>query len=95
MGAIAGILIAVFAVWKLSLASTIWLNDTLGAGLDLSKAEKGLGVADVFAGWAKNHNPFHTGAYSDILGFLPILVLAIILYMVGRELWLAGKDKAA
>src|SRR5262249_51881787 len=47
-GAIAGILIAVFAVWKLSLAKTAWLSDKLGAGIDLSTATQGLSIPDVF-----------------------------------------------
>jgi uncharacterized oligopeptide transporter (OPT) family protein len=40
-GAIAGILIAVFAVWKLSLESTQWLSDKLDAAVDLSNTYKG------------------------------------------------------
>ncbi len=99
-GAIAGILIAVFAVWTLSLNASIWLNDTLGAGLELANADKGVGIAKIFAGWAKTHNPFFSGEWwtamgmrdlSDLLGFLPILVLVVVLYLVGRELWLAGR----
>jgi putative OPT family oligopeptide transporter len=92
-GAIAGILIAVFAVWKLSLASSIWLNDLLSAGLDLSKAEKGVAVSDVFAEWAKNNNPFFEGDYANLLGLLPFAVLAVILALVGREVWLKGRKK--
>jgi len=93
-GAIAGILIAIFAVWKLSIAGTGWLSDKLGAGIDLSTATQGLSIPDVFAAWAKKFNPFVDagyGGWSDILALLPFLVLVIVLYMVGRELWLAGR----
>src|SRR5215203_715301 len=37
-GAIAGILIAVFAVWKLSLESSIWLSEKVNAQIDFSTA---------------------------------------------------------
>jgi len=69
-GAIAGILIAVFAVVP-SLKT----------------------VQDNFGEWAKG-NPFFTGEASDILGLLPFLVIAVILYMVGREILLKGKNSA-
>jgi putative OPT family oligopeptide transporter len=71
-GAIAGILIALFAVVP---------------------ALKG--VQDTMEKWAKGGNPFYEGNSSDLLGILPFLVLAVILYMVGRELWLAGKKRVA
>ncbi len=67
-GAIAGILIAVFAVVP---------------------ALKG--VQDSMESWAKTGNPFFEGGYSDLLGLLPFLVLAVILAMVGRERLLVGK----
>jgi putative OPT family oligopeptide transporter len=67
-GAIAGILIAVFAV-------VTWLKER----------------QDAFEHWSKNHNGFYIGDYSDFLGILPFLVLAVILYFVGREWWLSGK----
>ena len=70
-GAIAGILIALFAV-----------QPTLK------------GIQDKAEHWAKGGNPFFDGAYSDLLGILPFVVLMVILYMVGRELWLAGKKTA-
>lgn len=65
-GAIAGILIALFAV-----------QPTLK------------GVQESAEHWSKKSNAFLS---SDLLGFLPFLVLAIVLYMVGRELWLKGKS---
>ena len=64
-GAIAGILIALFAV-----------QPTLK------------GIQESAEHWAKDGNPFFS---SDILGFLPFLVIAGVLYVVGREWWLAGK----
>lgn len=67
-GAIAGILIAIFAV------------------VESLKA-----VQDRFGDWAKASNPFFEGPMSDILGLLPFLGLAVILYLVGREMWLAGR----
>ena len=67
-GAIAGILIALFAV-----------QPTLK------------GIQDAAEHWSKESNPFFN---SDLLGFLPFLILAGVLYLVGRELWLAGKKAA-
>ena len=67
-GAIAGILIAVFAVIP-----------------SLKNFQKGMDE------WATASNPFYESAMSDFLGILPFLVLATILYFVGREWWLAGK----
>jgi len=68
-GAIAGILIALFAVQP-SLKS----------------------IQDQAEHWAKEGNPFFS---SDLLGFLPLVAIAIVLYLVGREIWLAGKKSAA
>jgi uncharacterized oligopeptide transporter (OPT) family protein len=69
-GAIAGILIAVFAVVPR-------LKD----------------IQDQFGEYAKS-NPFFTGDYSDLLGLLPFLLLSVLLYLVGRELWLSGRKGA-
>jgi len=66
-GAIAGILIAIFAVVP---------------------ALKQL--QDKFAGYAEG-NPLFT---SDLLGLIPFVVLAIVLYMVGREVWLSGRKRS-
>jgi ABC-type arginine transport system permease subunit len=93
-GAIAGILIAVFAVWKLSIESSQWLSDKLDAQIDLSTATQGLSIPAIFASWAKHHNPFvdaNYGGWSDVLALLPFTVLAVILYFVGREILLRGK----
>ncbi len=74
-GAIAGILIAIFAVVP-------WLK----------------GVQDSFGDWATKSNPFFDGGmggWSDILGLLPFVALAILLYLAGRELWLSGRKRTA
>jgi hypothetical protein len=97
-GAIAGILVAVFAVWKLSIENSQWLSDKLGAGLDLSTATQGMSIPDIFAAWGNVHNPFvdaGMGGWADILALIPFAILVVVLYLVGRELWLAGKKRAA
>jgi len=66
-GAIAGILIAIFAV----VPALRELQDKFG------KIAEG--------------NPLFAGDWSDLLGLLPFAVLAVILYMVGREVWLSGR----
>ncbi len=68
-GAIAGILIAIFAVIP-----------------SLQAIQTG------FNKWAKESNPFFEGPSSDLLGLLPFLILAIFLYIVGRDLFLSGKN---
>jgi len=67
-GAIAGILIALFAV--------VPALKTFQGGMEK---------------WASTGNPFYDGVTSDFLGILPFLLLAAVLYFVGREWWLAGK----
>ncbi|MGI8788252.1 MAG: OPT family oligopeptide transporter [Pyrinomonadaceae bacterium] len=67
-GAIAGIMVAIFAVVPLLRN----LQDKSGA-------------------WAKTSNPLFAGANADWLGMLPFWILALILYYVGRELFLTGK----
>jgi putative OPT family oligopeptide transporter len=67
-GAIAGILIALFAV-----------QPSLKA------------IQDTAEHWAKGSNPFLS---SDLLGILPFVVLAVVLYLVGREIWLSGRKRA-
>jgi hypothetical protein len=66
-GAIAGILIAIFAVQPA-------LNSIQTATAD----------------WAKTSNPFFAGDNAWWLGAIPFLVICVILYMVGRERWMAG-----
>jgi putative OPT family oligopeptide transporter len=41
--------------------------------------------------WATHHNPFFEGPNADLLGMIPFLVLTVVLYLVGRELFLKPK----
>jgi hypothetical protein len=45
--------------------------------------------------WATQHNPFFEGPRSNLLGLIPLLVLTVILYLVGREVLLAPKRTGA
>lgn len=67
-GAIAGILIAIFAVQPALFA-----------------------IQSATADWAKESNPFFAGDHAWWLGAVPFLIICVILYMVGRERWMAGK----
>jgi putative OPT family oligopeptide transporter len=44
--------------------------------------------------WATHHNPFFEGPHADLLGMIPFLLLTILLYLVGRELFLKPKAYA-
>ena len=92
-GAIAGILIAIFAVWKLSIPGSMWLSEKLGAGIDFTTATQGMAIPDIFKAWGKLHNPFVAGygGWSDVLALIPFIVIASILYFVGREILLRGR----
>jgi len=68
-GAIAGILIAVFAVVPL-------LKD----------------IQDASNKWASTGNPFFAGDMAWWLGMVPFLLLALLLYLVGREKLLKGEN---
>lgn len=68
-GAIAGILIAIFAVVP-------WLKS----------------IQDSSAKWAAASNPFFGGDTGWWLGAVPFLLLAILLYFVGREKLMKGGD---
>jgi putative OPT family oligopeptide transporter len=46
---------------------------------------------DGYESWATKNNPFFVGPYSDLLGLIPLLVLTVVLYAVGRELLLKPK----
>lgn len=45
----------------------------------------------IFSKWSAEHNPFFAGDYSDWLGTIPFLILAVFLYFVGREIFFKGK----
>jgi len=51
------------------------------------------GIQKSFGEWAETSNPFFAGSGSDLLGMLPFLAIAVILYFVGREWWLAGRRR--
>jgi putative OPT family oligopeptide transporter len=44
-----------------------------------------------FEEWSVHNNPFFEGPNSDLLGLIPFLILTVVLYLVGRELWLKPK----
>ncbi|HYY94936.1 MAG TPA: oligopeptide transporter, OPT family [Pyrinomonadaceae bacterium] len=44
--------------------------------------------------WATASNPFFEGPWANVLAMLPFLLLAVLLYIVGREWWLAGRRDA-
>ncbi|MGI9034922.1 MAG: OPT family oligopeptide transporter [Pyrinomonadaceae bacterium] len=90
-GAIAGILVAIFAVLKLPQETAQSLNNLLGAGLTIGK--DGEGITNIFISWAKTHNPFFAGNNSDWLAPISFWILAIVLYYVGRGLLLTGRKK--
>jgi putative OPT family oligopeptide transporter len=46
---------------------------------------------DQFEKWATASNPFFEGPWSDVLAMLPFLLLTVLLYVVGREWWLAPR----
>src|SRR5258706_3124681 len=72
------------------MASGYIAGGTLGGGvfgfLNLKE-----GIVNKLKGWedwAANHNPFFEGPHSDLLGLIPFVILTIVLYLVGRELFL-------
>ncbi|HKP93418.1 MAG TPA: OPT/YSL family transporter [Chthoniobacterales bacterium] len=48
---------------------------------------------DVFQKWAETHNPFFDGPRADLLSMIPFAALCVLLYLVGREVWLAPKSR--
>ncbi len=42
--------------------------------------------------WSEAHNPFFSGGWSDLLALIPFAALCWMLYLVGREKWLAPKQ---
>ena len=59
-----------------------------------------LAAAPWFAGFNRSmtawgeHNPFHAGPWSDVLGLIPFVLLTLLLYAVGREWLLRGRRAA-
>jgi hypothetical protein len=47
-----------------------------------------------YEAWSAANNPLFEGPYSDLLGLVPLLVLCIVLYLVGREVLLKPRRRA-
>ncbi len=43
--------------------------------------------------WAHSHNPFFAGPHADLLALLPFAVLCVFLYLVGRDVFLASRNR--
>jgi putative OPT family oligopeptide transporter len=43
--------------------------------------------------WQIAHNPFYSGSFADLLSLIPFLILCILLYLAGRDLWLSPASK--
>jgi putative OPT family oligopeptide transporter len=41
--------------------------------------------------WSTKNNPFFEGPHADLLGLIPLLVITVVLYLVGREVLLRAK----
>ena len=48
-------------------------------------------VQKSFGAWSNENNPFWQGPYADWLALIPFAILAVVLYLVGRELLLRGR----
>src|SRR6185503_10690858 len=44
--------------------------------------------------WSTEHNAFFHGPNADLLALLPFLVLCVLLYLAGRDLFLAARPRA-
>jgi hypothetical protein len=53
------------------------------------------GTNERLAAWANAHNPFFNGAHADLLALIPFGILCLLLYLVGRDVWLAPKKRRA
>jgi len=52
-------------------------------------------TAKAFQDWSAANNPFFAGPNSDWLALIPFALLAVVLYLVGRETLLKGKGDVA
>lgn len=79
----AGVLLASGYIAGGALAGVVhaFLNLSEGIGRRLTGYEE----------WSKHHNPFFEGPRADILALIPLLILTVLLYLVGRELILKAK----
>jgi putative OPT family oligopeptide transporter len=53
------------------------------------------GVDQRLTNWAKANNPFFEGGSSDLLSLIPFILLTVLLYLVGREVLLAGRSRGS
>lgn len=44
--------------------------------------------------WAAEHNPAFDGPYADVIGLLPLLIVSIFLYLVGRDRFFRKRESA-
>jgi putative OPT family oligopeptide transporter len=79
----AGVLLASGYIAGATLAGVIYSFLNLSEGISVKLTG--------YEAWATKNNPFFEGPYSDLLGLIPLLILTIGLYMVGRELLLKPK----
>jgi putative OPT family oligopeptide transporter len=78
-----GVLLASGYIAGATLAGVIYSFLNLSPNI----ASKLTGLED----WATKNNPFFEGPYSDLLGLIPLVILTVVLYLVGREILLKPK----
>jgi putative OPT family oligopeptide transporter len=54
-----------------------------------------VGFSKRIEAWSTAHNPFFGGANADLLALLPFIALCVLLYLVGRDVLLAQRQKSA
>ncbi len=75
------------------LASGYIAGGALAGILVAFSAEFLSGTVKSFEEWSEKNNPLFAGDNSNWLGLLPFIVLAVVLYLVGREILLKGKNR--
>ena len=79
----AGVLLASGYIAGATLAGVIYSFLNLSEGISAKLTG--------YEAWATKNNPFFEGRYSDLLGLIPLLILTVGLYLVGREILLKPK----
>jgi putative OPT family oligopeptide transporter len=51
-------------------------------------------INERLAEWANAHNPFFAGPHADSLALIPFAILCLLLYLVGRDVFLAPRRKS-
>ncbi|MGD9589221.1 MAG: OPT family oligopeptide transporter [Pyrinomonadaceae bacterium] len=51
------------------------------------------GFVETMSKWSTANNPFFDGDYANLLATLPFIALAVLLYLVGRDLVFGNKEK--